>query len=347
MGQNLPETRKGKRKLSIRLAIIGAGVMGSDHARIFAEEVPGVALKVISDADPARAKTAADLHGAEHATSDAMAAIARSDVDAVVIAAPDSFHALLTLACIAAGKPVLCEKPLSQDLNECLKVLAAEEKRGKRLVQVGFMRRFDPGYAEMKSGLAQGLIGKALLLHCQHRNVAAAYDARPEMAIANSAPHEYDIARWLLGAEFTAVSVFRPGGTAAPATAPVQMVLETNKGQLVTIEVNITAGYGYDVRGELVGESGTISLRNPEATTGNAALKQYTSYPADWRPRFAEGYRRQNIAWVKAIATGAANIGASAWDGYCSTLVANAGIEALHSGVRIPITAIAKPRFYS
>lgn len=332
--------------MSIRLAIIGAGVMGSDHARIFAEEVPGVALQVISDADLTRAKGAADSYGAAHALTDGFAAIARPDVDAVVIAAPDSFHASLTLACIAAGKPVLCEKPLSQDLNECLQVLAAEEKCGKRLVQVGFMRRFDPGYAEMKSGLAEGLIGKALLLHCQHRNVAAAYDARPEMAIANSAPHEYDIARWLLDAEVTAASVFRPGGAAAPATVPVQMVLETDKGQLVNIEININAGYGYDVRGELVGESGTISLRNPDATTSNASFKQYTPYPADWRPRFAEGYRKQNIAWVKSISTGAANIGASAWDGYCSTLVASAGIKALHSGARIPVTAIAKPRFY-
>jgi myo-inositol 2-dehydrogenase/D-chiro-inositol 1-dehydrogenase len=346
VGETCLNFNVGTQQLSIRLAIIGAGVMGSDHARIFAEEVPGVALQVISDADLARAKTAANQYGAAHALTDGFAAITRPDVDAVVIAAPDSFHAPLTLACIAAGKPVLCEKPLSQDLNECLQVLAAEEKRGKRLVQVGFMRRFDPGYAEMKSGLAQGLIGKALLLHCQHRNVAAAYDARPEMAIANSAPHEYDIARWLLDAEFTAVSVFRPGGAAAPATVPVQMVLETDKGQLASIEININAGYGYDVRGELVGETGTISLRNPDATTSNAALKQFTPYPADWRPRFAGAYRKQNIAWVKSIATGAANIGASAWDGCCSTLVASAGIEALHSGVRVPITALAKPKFY-
>jgi myo-inositol 2-dehydrogenase / D-chiro-inositol 1-dehydrogenase len=332
--------------LSIRLAIIGAGVMGSDHARIFSEEVPGVSLQVISDADLTRAKAAADQFGAAHPLTDGLAAIARPDVDAVVIAAPDQFHAPLTLACIAAGKPVLCEKPLSQNLDECLQVLAAEEKCRKRLVQVGFMRRFDPGYAEMKSGLSQGLIGKALLLHCQHRNVAAAYDARPEMAIANSAPHEYDIARWLLDAEITAVSVFRPGGAAAPATVPVQMVLETDRGQLVNIEININAGYGYDVRGELVGESGTISLRNPDATISNASLKKFTPYPADWRPRFAEAYRRQNIAWVKSIVAGTANIGASAWDGYCSTLVAAAGIEALHKEARQVIKGVAKPAFY-
>lgn len=331
--------------MTLRLAIIGAGIMGSDHARIFAREVPGVALQVISDADIARAVKAADEFGAAHAVSDAEAAIRDPKVDAIVIAAPDQFHAPLTLACIAAGKSVLCEKPLSQDVAECLDVVMAEEKRGKRLVQVGFMRRFDPAYVEMKEALTSGALGKALLLHCFHRNVAAAYNARPEMAIANSAPHEYDIARWLLDAEFTSVSVFRPGGASAPATVPVQMVLDTDAGQLVNIEVNINAGYGYDVRGELVGERGSISLRNALATERNLGLRNETVYPADWRPRFAEAYRRQNIAWVQSVASGVP-VGASAWDGYCSTLVAAAGVEALNSGKTARIAAIARPDFY-
>jgi myo-inositol 2-dehydrogenase/D-chiro-inositol 1-dehydrogenase len=333
--------------MTLRLAIIGAGIMGSDHARIFAEEVPGVALQVISDADIGRARQAADRSGATHAVVDAEAAICDPAVDAVVIAAPDQFHAPLTLACIAAGKPVLCEKPLSQDVGECLAVLAAEEKRGKRLVQVGFMRRFDPAYVEMKETLASGALGQALVLHCFHRNVAAAYDARPEMAIANSAPHEYDIARWLLGAEITSVSVFRPGGAAAPATVPVQMVLETDRGQLINIEVNINAGYGYDVRGELVGERGSVSLRNAVSTERNVSLRNETIYPADWRPRFAEAYRRQNTAWVKSIASGLPTGGASAWDGYCSTLTAQAGVEALRTGKTAMLPRPAMPRFYA
>lgn len=331
--------------MTVKVAIIGAGIMGSDHARIFAREVPGVSLQVISDADSGRARKAADEFGAAHTTTDAAAAIADPKVDAVVIAAPDQFHAPLTLACIAAGKPVLCEKPLSQDVNECLAVLAAEEKRSKRLVQVGFMRRFDPAYVEMKAALASGDLGKALVLHCFHRNVAAAYDARPEMAIANSAPHEYDIARWLLAAEVTHVSVFRPGGRSAPATVPVQMVLETDRDQLINIEVNINAGYGYDVRGELVGEKGSVSLRGGMVTERNLSLRNEALYPGDWRPRFAEAYRRQNIAWIKSIETGSP-AGAGAWDGYCSTLIAQAGVAALHSGAAAEVKPVAKPVFY-
>jgi myo-inositol 2-dehydrogenase / D-chiro-inositol 1-dehydrogenase len=180
--------------MTLRIGIIGAGIMGGDHARVFAEEVPGVSLQVICDADAKRARAVADATGAADIANDPYAVIASKQIDAVVIAAPDQFHAPLTLACIAAGKPVLCEKPLSQEIGECLSVLAAEEKRGKRLVQIGFMRRFDPSYGEIKGLLDRGDLGKALMFHCFHRNVSPAYDFRPEMAICNSAPHEFDVA---------------------------------------------------------------------------------------------------------------------------------------------------------
>ncbi len=330
--------------MTLRIGIIGAGIMGADHARIFAEEVPGTSLHVICDADQARAKIAADANGAKSVTNDPMAVINDSSVDAVVIAAPDQFHAALTLACIAAGKPVLCEKPLSQNSKECLAVLDAEEKCGKRLVQVGFMRRFDPSYAEIKSMLVRGELGKALMFHCFHRNVAPAYDFRPEMAICNSAPHEFDVARWMLDSDFKTISVFRPpsGGE----TAPVFMVLETVSGQLVNIEINISATYGYDVRGELVGEKGTAFLRAPVHADINLDLKQINTYPSDWRSRFVDAYRQQNRAWVKSIDTGSLNLGASAWDGYASTVVAEAGVKALHTGKTVAVSQIAKPTFY-
>jgi myo-inositol 2-dehydrogenase / D-chiro-inositol 1-dehydrogenase len=330
--------------MTLRVGIIGAGIMGADHARVFAEEVPGSIVQVICDADQKRAQSVADATGAAHVENDPLAVINDRAVDAVVIATPDQFHAPLTLACIAAGKPVLCEKPLSQDINECIAVLAAEEKTGKHLVQIGFMRRFDPSYAEIKAMLSRGDLGKALMFHCFHRNVAPAYDFRPEMAICNSAPHEFDVARWMLDSDFKSIRVFRP--LAGGETAPVFMVLETVAGQLVNIEVNISATYGYDVRGELVGEKGTAFLRAPVSADVNLALKQFNIYPTDWRPRFVDAYRQQNRAWVKSINTGKPNLGASAWDGYCSTAVAAAGVAALHSGKTIAVTQIAKPKFY-
>jgi myo-inositol 2-dehydrogenase / D-chiro-inositol 1-dehydrogenase len=331
--------------MTLRVGIIGAGIMGADHARIFAEDVPGITLQVICDADDTRARTVADATGAHHVSGDPLAVIHDGQVDAVVIAAPDPFHAPLTLACIAAGKPVLCEKPLSQDPKECLAVLEAEIACSHRLVQLGFMRRFDPSYAEIKTLLDRGDLGKALMFHCFHRNVAPAYGFQASMAICNSAPHEFDVARWMLASDMKSISVFRPpsGGH----TAPVFMVLETIAGQLVNIEVNISATYGYDVRGELVGEKGTAFLRAPVHADVNLGLQQINTYPADWRPRFVEAYRQQNRAWVKSVKTGKPNIGATAWDGYCATIVAEAGVAALDSGKMVQVEQIAKPDFYA
>jgi myo-inositol 2-dehydrogenase / D-chiro-inositol 1-dehydrogenase len=331
--------------MSLRLGIIGAGIMGADHARIFAEQIPGTSLQFICDADAVRAKKIADATGAANTASDPHAVINDKSVDAIVIAAPDQFHAPLTLACIAAGQPVLCEKPLSPSSQECLTVMDAEMKFGRHLVQVGFMRRFDPSYVEVKNILKSGVLGKALMFHCFHRNVSAPSNFEGFMAISNSAPHEFDVARWMLDADYKSISVFRPGGAGAAQGAPVFMVVETTSGQLVNIEINNNAGYGYDVRGELVGEKGTAFLNAPITAVANVALKQVTTYVEDWRLRFAEAYRLQNAAWIKSIHSGVA-AGSTAWDGYCATLVAEAGVKAMYSGGTVHIEQIAKPKFY-
>ena len=332
--------------MTIRLGLIGAGIMGADHARIFAQQVPGVTLQVICDADSSRARAVADACGALHVGADPLALIADASVDAVLIASPDHTHAALTMACIAIGKPVLCEKPLSQNSAECLGVIAAEVKAGKRLAQIGFMRRFDPGYVEMKAALARGAIGPALMMHNFHRNVSAPANFTGQMAITNSAPHEFDIARFVLDADYAEISVFRPKMLDPnKAGAPVFMVLKTIAGLLVNVEINNNAAYGYDVRGELVGERGSVFLRAPAHSELHADLKAVIAYPEDWRPRFAEAYRQQNSAWVKSIETGKP-AGASAWDGYAATLVAEAGVASLASGGAVKVAMAAKPSLY-
>ncbi|GAB2177172.1 Gfo/Idh/MocA family protein [Dongia sp. agr-C8] len=332
--------------MGVRVGIIGVGVMGSDHARILATQVPGAAIQAIYDADPPRAKSIADETGAAKVFTDAVALIQDAAVDAVLIASPDQTHKDLTLAAIAAGKPVLCEKPLAPTPAECLDVLAAEAKSGRRLVQIGYMRRFDPAYAEMKASLKSGRLGSALMFHCIHRNVAAPSWFDSKMAVSNSAVHEFDIARWMLDAELTGISVFRPKPAKGSSPgAPVYLVLESATGQLVTIEVFNDAAYGYDVRGELVCEKGTIALRAPLRTETNAELIQGTAYPADWRPRFAEAYRLQAQAWINSIGRGGAS-GASAWDGYAASAVAEAGLRSLAEGRRVAIELADQPALY-
>ena len=165
--------------MSIRIAIIGAGIMGADHARIFAEDLRGADLQVICDAAEARAREIADRTGAADVTTDPEAVMSRADVDAVLIASPDDTHAPLTLKAIEAGKPVLCEKPLSPSTTECLQVIEAEVAAGRQFVQVGFMRRFDPSYAEMKAALMSGALGRAVMMHNFHRNMEAPAPGSP------------------------------------------------------------------------------------------------------------------------------------------------------------------------
>jgi myo-inositol 2-dehydrogenase / D-chiro-inositol 1-dehydrogenase len=334
--------------MTVRIAVIGAGIMGADHARIVAEDLPGAALQVVCDASEERARKVADECGAQHVLRDPFEAIARPDVDAVLIASPDETHSPLSLAAIAAGKPALCEKPLSQSSKECLEVMEAEVSRGRRFIQLGFMRRFDPSYREMRSAVGEGSMGRAVMMHNFHRNVEAPPNFTGQMAITNSAPHEFDIARFVLGADHTAISVFQPKGADASRTGvPVFMVLETDKGQLVNIEVNNNAAYGYDVRGELIAEKGSVVLNAPIHARYNAALTSYERYAEDWRPRFAEAYRLQNKAFLAFANSGKfPEIASNAWDGYCAALVAEKGVEALSSGRRVDISMAERPALY-
>ncbi|MEQ8365367.1 MAG: Gfo/Idh/MocA family oxidoreductase [Roseicyclus sp.] len=334
--------------MTIRIAVIGAGLMGADHAAIVAEDMPGACLQVVCDMDAARARSVADATGAKDIASDPTAVIARGDVDAVIVASPDFTHAPLSLACIDAGKRVLCEKPLSQNPADCLDVMRAEAAAGARHVMLGFMRRFDQSYMEMRAALTEGALGRALMMHNFHRNVETpASDFTGAMAITNSAPHEFDVARHVLGAEYRSITAHQPTRSDA-RVAPVVMVLETTDGQLVTIEINNNAAYGYDVRAELVGEDGTIAMNNVAFTRTDLKLASATRYEADWRGRYHEAYVRQNRAFLRFVQTGAfPKIGSDCWDGYCAAITAETGVKALATGTKQTIEMIAKPEFYA
>jgi hypothetical protein len=158
--------------MTIRVGVIGTGGIGTDHAMKLATIVSGATVSAVTDLDQARAAAVAAAVGGARVLADGFELIGSDEVDAVVIASIGSTHAAFTLACIAAGKPVLCEKPLAPTTTECREVLEAEVALGRRLVIVGFMRRFDPGYRQVKATLASGAIGEPLILHNIHRNAA-------------------------------------------------------------------------------------------------------------------------------------------------------------------------------
>jgi myo-inositol 2-dehydrogenase/D-chiro-inositol 1-dehydrogenase len=333
--------------MSIRLAIIGAGIMGADHARIFAENLSDAEVQVICDINKTAAGQIAEKYNIPNVVDKPEEVIARDDIDAVVIASPDFTHAPLSKLCIQAQKPVLCEKPLSQSSVECTEILDAEIKAGRKFVQLGFMRRYDQSYQETREALQKGEIGKALMMHNHHRNVEnPSKDFTGLMAITNSAPHEFDVVRYVLNTEYKTIHAWQPQRSDA-LVAPVVMVIETTDGQLVTIEINNNASYGYDVRFELVGEKGGINSNNVSFVKKDIQLQANTKYASDWRDRYADAYLRQNKDFLNFVKTGQfPTIAADAWDGYCTAVVAEAGAEALQKGQKVSINLNNQPEFY-
>lgn len=333
--------------MSIGIGIIGAGIMGADHARIISNTIAGAHLAAISDTDEARARAVADETAARKVVTDPYALIDDPDVNAVIIASPDATHASYTMACIRAGKPVLCEKPLAPTAAEGLRVIEAELSSGRRLVQLGYMRRFDPGYNELRNLLNGGAYGEALAFHCVHRNASVPPHFDAAAAIVSSCGHEVDISRFVLSAELSSVTVFRAKRSRHAAfDDPMLVVFETDKGQLVDVELFLNAQYGYDVKGELVCETGTMSFGPATHAEIRSAGVKASRLAPDWRPRFAAAYRIQNQAWVDAIRSGIP-VGASAWDGYVATTVTDAGVVSLRSGGRVQITYDKRPALYA
>ena len=319
--------------MSIGVGVIGAGVMGSDHARLIRSHVSGAHLVAVADADPARAREAA---GDARVDTDPLKLIDSSDIQAVIIASPDHTHGDFVLAAIHAGKHVLCEKPLAATSEDCLRIIDAERKAGRKLVHTGYMRRYDPTYRELKATLRAGALGKIRILHNQHRNRAAPDWFTADMAVTNSFVHEIDISRWLLGTEFKAVTVVAFTSDRSEAAAdPLLITLEAENGAIVSTEVFLNAGYGYHVHAEAVCERGGVRMGQPALTSVLYEGSDRAAFPANWIPRFADAYRLQDQAWVNAIRGGSLDANASSsWDGYMASYIAEKTLEALKTGRR-------------
>lgn len=324
--------------MTLSVGVIGLGVMGAEHLRLLREETAGVKVTAICDADPDRA---ARLTEDASLFADPMALIASDKVEAVVVASPDATHADLALACLAAGKHALCEKPLATSAVEALQVVDAEVALGRRLLQIGYMRRFDPAYVEMKRVADEGGIGSPVLLHNVHRNAAAPDWFTGPMAVTNSFVHEIDISRWLLGSDLVSAIVH-----SAPGGDPLLITMETDKGEIVSTEVFMNAHYGYHVHAQLVGRTGTVQMAQPSATVTNSGLHHGHEWPENWVPRFRDAYRVQMTAWVRSVATGSP-AGASAWDGYVATAVAEQVVTALEPGTKAKLFLGARPALYA
>lgn len=322
----------------MKIGIIGTGVMGAFHAQLLHEQISGATVVAVADPDAERAGAVVAAIPGAVAYTDPLELITADEVEAVLIASPDFLHAEQTLACIAAGKSTLCEKPLSYSVEDADRVIAAHRAavgEGTPLVHQGFMRRFDPGYVEQKREVDSGVHGRPVMVHSIGRGVTTGPGATDETVIYNSAIHDLDIVPWLLGSPVTEVSWHAPetpSSTSGGLREPFFLLLRTADGALSTVENSLNARYGYDMRSEVLCETGAVSITEPHRVQSFSNLAASTGIPVDFRPRYAEAYRLELQEWVTALNEGRAPTLATVEDGAQATRVAAAAVASMHSG---------------
>src|SRR5580692_9236761 len=261
------------RKLGV--GVVGVGEMGRCHAENLRRNVPQARLIAVADVADVRARqTAAELE-IERSYSSLESMLEDREIDAVVIATPDKFHAQAVKLAAGAGKDILCEKPLALNLPDAREALTAVSKAGRRL-QVGFMRRYDPAYAAAMQRIEAGEIGVPVIFKSVGRDKdqppLAAYESNVNgMIFYTNTIHDFDLARWLMGDEVTQVHAYttssiRPEVAKYGDVVASLVNLRYRQGAIGNIESYAQAIYGYDVRTEIVGSDGSILVGTLDRT---------------------------------------------------------------------------------
>lgn len=311
----------------LRIAVLGVGVMGADHVARITSRISGAAVTVVNDYLPEKAAEVAGTVPGARVASDPFDAIAADDVDAVLLATPGPTHEKQLLACLEHRKPVLCEKPLTTEAETSLEVVRREAELEKPLIQVGFMRRFDPEYEHLKALVDGGELGQPLIMHCAHRNPAVPPSFNSAMIVKDSLVHEVDVTRFLFGEEIASVQIIKPTpnpGAREGLQDPQIAIFQTASGRHVDVELFVTTGVAYEVRTEVVGEHGSATIGFGRKTPG-------------FREHFGTAYDIEVQRWVDAVRSGTNVDGPTAWDGYAAAAVCAAGVRSLESGERVAV----------
>ncbi|WP_422758519.1 Gfo/Idh/MocA family oxidoreductase [Paenarthrobacter sp. C1] len=332
----------------LRIGAIGLGMVGSAQVATIVQSVAAGELVAVFDIDTARAKSiASELPGNVRVMDSADELIASGEVDAVVIASSASTHLDLVLACVEHRKPVFCEKPLALTGADCEMILDAEINAGRRFVQVGFMRRFDTAFVDLKAAVDAGDLGEVVALHCVHRAADVPESFTSTMHTTEAVVHEVDSTRWLLEDEVVEVRVVGPAGRSGVEEwlDPQFFTFRTAGGVIVDTEVFLRAGYGYEIGCDVVGRKGVARLTNDLPVAVSLDFKQSGVREKDFTVRFGDSYRRELSAWaadaVKGVVTGP-----NAWDGYAAAAVTDACIESLRMGTTVSVGLRPRPSLY-
>jgi len=335
----------------LRIAVLGVGVMGSDHVARITSKISGARVSVVNDFVAEKAEELAAATPGCRAVADPLDAIADADVDAVVLATPGTTHEKQLLACIEHRKPVMCEKPLTTDVSTSLEIVRREAELGQRLIQVGFMRRFDDEYMALKALLDEGGLGRPLVMHCVHRNPSVPSYFDSSLIVKDSLVHEVDVTRFLFDEEIASVQIVRPirnPGAPEGVQDPQIAILRTVSGRHVDVELFVTTGVAYEVRTEIVGEKGSAIIGLDVGLIRKSA-------PGTWggqitpgfRERFERAYDTEIQRWINAVRGGSSTgnyiDGPTAWDGYAAAAVCAAGVESLETGLPVDVQLAAHP----
>jgi predicted dehydrogenase len=296
----------------IGIGLVGAGRMGSTHARIIAQAVPEVRLAAIADVDLVAAARLAGELGVERTFGTAAELLADPSVDAILVAVSTSHHLAVVRAAAAAGKDVLCEKPLALTLEDTDNAVDAAGGAGVRL-QVGFMRRWDADYRRARQRVADGAIGLPVLFKSLQYDTElpppSFRDPRVSGGImVDMGIHEFDLARWLVADEVVEVNAYgsslvHPELTALGDVDNAVVGLRFAGGAVGNVELSRTAAYGEDVRTEVMGVTGSVFvglLPSAPGVFGRPGVLEYDTVLSSMT-RFAPAFAEQLRGFARSI----------------------------------------------
>lgn len=302
----------------INVGIIGTGVMGAGHARFIRDHIPEAKVLGLSDVDLTKVeKLAQELKTVLISTSNPEELMNDSRVDAVIIASPDPLHVSHLNLAIASRKPILCEKPIATTLEDArdiaAKIRAYEEQVGKKMINFGFMRRFDPCYQEVRRLISTGDYGAPTFFRTVTRNVSST-GATSTGLFTNIAIHDFDIYRWLFKDEWESITSFYPRrSTLSPEGLNDPLIIIGRLKSGVTMVGDIVAfnNYGFDCRVEIVCEKGSIQIGTHgdiyTQVNGVGGAPKGGKMAENWMTRFEPSYIEELRAWIEEISTGVIN----------------------------------------
>jgi inositol 2-dehydrogenase len=328
--------------MRLRIGLIGAGRMGQVFAHHLAYSVPEADLVAVSDIDHALAQETAARFGVQAYYSNSNDMLARQDIDAVVIATPTHTHPEVIIAAAQAGKHIFSEKPLALTLEACETANTAVEAAGVKL-QLGFMRRYDPGYVMAKKQIDAGVIGKPVMFKSVGRDPkrTTLEFARRENSgglIADMGVHDFDLARWLMGSEIERVST-EGGCLVYPELKEVNDIdnavinLKFENGAIGNIDVSRNAVYGYDIRTEILGSEGGLMIGKLQETPVLVMTRAGISHDTVpyFMQRFGEAYAAEIREFVRCIVEDL-QPGVGGMDGWAATAIGIAATISLDEG---------------